>query len=313
MGAVQSLGFRNIRGQYFLTLEEQQMQSWVTQAATMLDTDQPMELLKWLGAPPVMTKWTGERLRQQMSDYGLTLIPEKFTSTIEADVDDLRRDKTGQILARIREMASKAATLPQRVLTPLIEGNGTGYDGDTFFSTSHEVGDSGVHSNDITVSGLTTPDNPTSAGMVSAILQGIQQLYGFKDDRGDPINGEAMSFAVMVPTKYWAATRAALNNTFTSAGVSNTLPNSGVSIMDFVNPRLNGAQAAAGRRIYVFRTDASIRALIWIDEAINDAFKTLGDDSDLGFWRDSVAFGAKRIGQGALGRWELACRVNLAA
>jgi hypothetical protein len=118
---------------------------------------------------------------------------------------------------------------------------------------------------------------------------------------------------VLVPVKYWAVTRAALMNDFVSTGVSNTLRNSGLNISVKPNPRLTGSAATAGRRIYVFRTDAEIRALLWQDENINDAFKTLDENSDQGFWRESVAFGAKRIGQGALGRWELACRVNIAA
>jgi phage major head subunit gpT-like protein len=313
MGTLNQLGFRHIEGKYFFAHEEREKASWASAIASVLTTDQPQEIIKWIGASPVMTKWTGERLRQQLTDFGITLVPDKFTATVEVDIDDYRRDKTGQTVKRVQEMAVKSATLPQRVLTPLLEGNGTGYDGATFFSTTHSVGNSGTHSNDITVSGLGTPDDPTSAGMVSSILKGIQQLYSFNDDRGDPINGEAMSFAVMVPVKYWAATAAAMKNEYTSAGVSNTLVNAGVSISPYVNPRLTGTAAAAGRRIYVFRTDASIRSLIWLDESIDDAFKTLDPSSENGFWRDSIAFGSKRIGQGGLGRWELACRVNLAA
>lgn len=312
-GALSSLGFRNIKGNYFATFTEREQASWVTDVATMLTTDAPYELYKFLGMPPVMSKWTGERKRQQLSDYGIPVVNDKYESTVEVDIDDLRRDKTGQIMARIRDMAAKAATLPQRVLTPLIEGNGTGYDGVAFYATTHSVGSSGTQINDITVSGASTPDVPTTAFMVDAILRGIQQTFLFLDDRGDPINGDAGAFTIMVPVKYWAAATAAIKNDFVTNAVTNTLKNAGLAVKVQVNPRLNGTAAAAGRRIYVFRTDANIRALLWQDEDISDGFKTLDANSDNGFWRDSAAFGAKRIGQGALGRWELSTRVNIAA
>lgn len=310
-GALSSLGFRNVRGQYFFEYQTRGAASWINDAASIFDTDSPYELYKFLGMPPVMSEWTGERKRQQLTDFGLTVVSKKFESTIEVDVDDLRRDKTGQALMRVRDMAAKAATLPERVLTPLLEANGTGYDGVAFFATTHAVGSSGTLSNAITVTGITDPDNPTTAEMVTVILKAVQQAYLFNDDRGDPINEDATRFMVMVPVKYWAATRGALFNEFSSTGASNTLLNAGVTIVPRVNPRLNNTTGTGGRRIYVFRTDANIRALLWQDEVIGDAFKTLGEDSDNGFWRDTVAFGAKRIGQGALGRWELAVRATL--
>lgn len=307
MGALQSLSYRNVRGNYFLALEDRTMKSWVPKIANMVTSDQPLEVYKWLGQAPNMKKWAGERERQKLRDSGLTVVNDKFTATIEADIDDVQMDQTGQLMMRVKDLGAKAATLPDRLFSTLIEANGTAYDGAAFFA-SHSTW--GTVANDISASGTGAPDTPTSAEMSAAVLKSIQTMMGFTDENGDPVNEDAMSFLIMVPVKYWSAAKAALQNDFTSAGVSNTLKNAGVTIEVVANPRLSGAASSAGRRMYTFRTDANIRAMLWQERQLDDAFKTLGAESENGFWKDTVAFGAKRVGQAALGRFELAARTT---
>jgi hypothetical protein len=309
MGQARSLSFRNVKGTYFWALEKRTNASWVNRIATTINTDQPSEILKWLEGAPAMTKFTGERDAKSLKDFGLTIVSDKFTSTLEFDIDDVRRDKTGQINRRVQELGGKAATLPERLLTSLITANPNGFDGAAFFATSHNHG--GTCDNDKSFTTV-APDTPTTAEMSAAILQGVQAMYAVTDDQGEPANEEAMAFEIMVPVKYWAAARGALANVYTSAGVSNTLPSAGLSLTLSVNPRLSGAASASGRRFYIFRTDAPIAPCLWQEETIGDAFKTLGPDSTEAFWKEKVAFGAKRIGQAAMGQFLLAQRNNLA-
>jgi phage major head subunit gpT-like protein len=308
-GALGSIGYRNVVGSYFNRLEETAAASWVASVASMMTSDQPMELYKFLGAAPAPKKWLGERRRQQLTDFGIKVFNDKFEDTIEADIDDLRRDKTGQLSMRISDLAGKVATLPQRVLSEILINNATAYDGVALYSDSHNVGASGGVDN-LLGSSASAPDAPTAAEMQAAILSSIQAILGFKDDSGDPANADARRFVVMVPTKYWQATVAAVGNEFLANGVTNTIKNTGFEIIPVYNPRLTNTAAAAGRRFYTFRADASVRALIWQDEQIADAMKVLGPESDNGFWRDSVAFGAKRLGNGAAGRFELTTRTE---
>ena len=231
---------------------------------------------------------------------------DKFDSTLSFDVDDMRRDKTGQIMRRVAELGMKAGTLEQRLFTALLEGgtaSGTAYEGSAFFANSHAVG---------TVDNLLAPARAgaigevTTAEMVAAILECVQSQMGFVDETGDPMNEFARSFLVMVPTSLWQVGMAALKDVFTSAGVSNSLLNTGLNIEIVVNPRLT----TATDNFYCFRTDAPVKAGIWQEEVLGggEAFKSLGMDSDNAFWRDEVAFGAKRIAQSALGRFELATK-----
>lgn len=299
-GQFSSFSLRNVEGSYFWSLEETQAASWVPLLSNMFTTDQPYEIYKWLGSAPAMAAWRGERKRSGLGDYELTVVSDKYDSTLAFDVDDMRRDKTGQIVRRVSEMGQKAATLPQRLFTTLLEANGTSYDGSNFFANSHNTG---TVDNNLTYAAA-TGTQPTSAEMSGAILEAIQAMYGFLDDSGDPCNEFAQQFMVMVPTNYWQPLVAALKDVFTSAGVSNTLQSAtgmGLSVTPVVNPRLSATD-----KMYTFRTDAPVKCGIWQEEELGgEAFKTLGVDSDNSFWRDEVAFGAKRIGQAALGRFEL--------
>lgn len=309
MGAIKSLSFNNVKGTYYWALEKRTNASWLGRVATTVPSDQPFEVYKWLEGAPAMTKFTGERDSKSLKDFGFTVLNDKFTNTLDFDIDDVRRDKGGQVLRRVAEMAGKAATLPERLMTTLLQANPTSFDEASFFADTHNHG--GVCDNDLPLSAA-APDTPTTAEMSTAILSMITAMYGFTDDQGDPANEEAQSFTLVVPVKYLAAAKGAMLNDFTSAGVSNTLPVSGFNVSLAINPRLLGTAATAGRRMYLFRDDAPVRACLWQEEAISDAFKTLGPDSSEAFWKERIAFGGKRIGQAALGQFLLAARGTFA-
>lgn len=310
-GGLKSLGYRNVQGTYWQSYEDQIGQLWYPRVATTVTTDQAMEVHKWLSSVPNPTKWTGERKPQKLTDFGITVIGEKYELTIPVDVDDLRRDKTGQILANVGDMGARMAALPQELAIAALEANGVAFDGLSLFNASHSVLQSGTQSNEISVTGLANPDAPTSAEMVRAILAMVTQLRMLKNERGQPANPSARKFVLLYPTKYLAAVTAALNDMFTSAGTSNTLVGAGLEITAFDDARFAGGANAAGRKLMLFREDARIRGLIFQDEALPDALKTQDADSEMGFWQDSVAWGSKRICAAAPGQFVLAVRATL--
>tara|TARA_R110000796_G_scaffold229663_1_gene347050 strand:+ start:8441 stop:9373 length:933 start_codon:yes stop_codon:yes gene_type:complete len=302
-----TFSLKNIQGTYFWGLEETQKAGWVDLLANTYKTTQPHEIHKWLGGAPAMKEWRGERVRDKLGDYDLTVISEKFESTLPFELDDWRREKTGQSLLRVREMGQKAGTLEQRLFTSLLNSNSgagpTAYDGSAYFANSHSVGTV----DNISTSNIVAPAAPTNAEMSDAIMLSIQQMMGHVDETGDPMNEFARSFMVMVPTNMWAATIGGIGDTFSAAGVSNTLAGlvaRGLSITPVINPRLSDTA-----KFLTFRTDAPVKAGIWQEEDLGpESFKTLGADSDNAFWRDEIVFGAKRIAQAAMGRYELANR-----
>lgn len=302
MGAAALLSPRNVQGRFFHRLEETERALWVPRIAFLATSDQDAEDYVWLGESPKMREWIGNRQKREPRGYSYTIRNRKFENTLEVSVDDLRRDKTAQLDARIGELAYEAAKLPQQIISDLIIANSTAFDGTAFYSDSRTKGDGSITiDNNISVS-ATTPANPTTEEMQNAILGCIQQMKGFKTDEGEPMNEDAMRFVAMVPTNMWASAVAATKNLYLANGVTNTIPNSGVQIHVQVNPRLTATD-----QIHVFREDADIKAFIWQDE-VPTQIQIVGAGSENEFLRDTHLFGTKRLCNGGYGRPEMAVR-----
>lgn len=315
MGAVQAITYRAALGEYHWPLEKRSEESWVAKIANRITSDQPVEIHKWLASAPGMKKWSGERKAKKLRDEGLTVVNDKFENTITADVDDVEMDKFGFINLKIQELGSLAALLPEELIIKLLEANGTAYDGIAYFGNhTGNGGTTSVINNLLTKTGATTPDDPSNAYMAAAIMASITAIRSAKSEENVPINSGANSFGVLVPTKYLGAAQSAISDAFLAAGQSNPLKASKFSIEVWDDSRLNTTAAAAGRRFYTFRLDAPIKALLWQERDLkNRGFKMLGPDSDGAFWKDEYAWGGKRVGQAALGRFELAARMEVQA
>lgn len=310
MTALGTFSLRSIKGNYFDALQERQAASWASDIAQMTMTDQIHEIYKWLGAAPAPQTFKGERQRKSLRDFDLTVISDKYEATMTFDVSDWNRDKTGQALLRVREMGMKAATLPQRLLTTAIIANGTSYDGSAFFATSHAHGgtvDNALVAGTVPALNVTTAAAPTPAEFEAALMGVIQAMMAYTDSSGDPCNEFATSFLVMVPTNMMRAAVGALGMQLIGQGETNVITVSGLTFKLVVNPRLTSTT-----QFYVSIMDGPVRPAIWQDENIgSEEFKTLGLDSDGSFWRDEIAFGAKRITGVALGRFEYMARATL--
>jgi len=307
MGASATLGRRDIRGMFFKRLEEVATASWVSRLAMMIDSDQSSEILRWLGQVPAMRELIGTRHKREPRPYELTIINRTFEATVEFAVKDMRRDKTGQIRIRISDLAKRAATLPQKVLTETLENNGNAYDGNALFADRSALDTGGQYDNIVDQVAATGTDL-TSDEMVTAIMNCVEAMMGALDDEGEPINEFAQEFAVMVPANYWGALMGALRDDFTAAGVSNTLKAtsaSGFSFLPIANPRLTTATS-----LYVARIDSDVAPLIWQDE-VETELDELGAGSDHEFFNRAHVYGAVREGEGAPGEPGMICRVDV--
>jgi phage major head subunit gpT-like protein len=313
MGA-KSLGTsRAIIGDFYRLLEQDLGNTWVPQLSMLFQSSQESENYKWLGMAPAMREWIGGRQAKGFRENGITIVNKKYESTLEVPVDWLRRDKTGQIMVRIGEQTERANSHWAKLLSQLIiDGESTVcYDGQFFFDTDHSEGDSGTQDNDITYD-VTTTTAPTAGEMESAILKGIQQIIGFKDDQGEPTNENAKSFLVMVPVPFMSAAAAALGATIiidASTSRSNTIQlltgMSGFSVGLAINPRLTWTT-----KIAVFRTDGSVAPFIRQEEE-EITVDAIAEGSEEEFKNDRHLFGIKAIRNVGYGYWSKSCLVTL--
>lgn len=303
---LKGLSSNAIRGEFFKTLEEAQAAAWSSLVAMMLRSNQEIEPYKWLGDAPVLREKASNNTKTTLKASGLNVTNKRFSAILEIDDDDFRRDKTDQIMTRTRDLAKRAAQLPQQVISRLLIANSNAYDGAAFFHASGHVTPNGDTVNNAISYNATSSSTLTVAEGQDVILQAITQILGFKDDVGEPRNEFAQQFLVMCPVGLWTGLLGAVKNDYTSNGASNTIKGSGFGITVVMNPRLTAAD-----KCFVFRTDSDVKAFLWQDEVDPQFDNRTPQNSDEGFKNDVHLYKAQRIGNGAFGRFDQACQVTI--
>ncbi len=297
---------RAIIGRFYRRLEEFAASAWWTKLAMRFASNQEAETYRWLGMVPQVREWKGGRQVRPLRSQGVTIANKVWESTIRVDADEQRRDKTGQVMIRVNEMARRVATHPNKLLTELILGGESqeGYDGQPFFSTTHAEGDSGAQSNAVTFD-AGTPTAPTETEMYGAIVKGLSQILSIRDDQAEPMNESAREFLVMVPMNLLSPTLIALSSrTFNST--DNPLAAAEPFRVSWVaNPRLTWND-----RFAVFRTDGQARPFLFQEE-LPVQIQVLAEGSELEINENQHQYGVKAIHAAGYGFWQDACLVTL--
>lgn len=307
MGA-EVLSSRAVIGMYYEALAADPGMAWLDAVSNYFNSDQASEDYAWIGMPPALREWVGSRQAKGFNDASLTIINKHYEATMDIKLKDLRRDKTGQIQARIAEFVQRGSSHFASLVSTLIANGETGvcYDGQYFFDTDHSEGDSGTQDNDITtdISALPTEVHgvvtaPSKEEMLQAIVKSISQFFAFKDDRGEPINENAKSFHVMVPVGLAAAARSALSST--NVNGPGTFEMDGFTLSLSMNPRLT--TAGWTDKFVTFRTDGSVKALIRQEETEPD-MKMKDETSEYAFDNDAIQIGIDTWRNAGYGRWQ---------
>lgn len=308
---------RAVIGSYFRALAQSDGAGWINLVSNYFQSDQESERYAWLGQSPAMREWVGGRNAKGLNESSFAIRNIHYEATIDILKRNLMRDKSGQAMVRIAELAQRANSHWASLLSTLIAaGAATAcYDGQYFFDTDHSEGSSGTQSNDISVdiselpvatAGTTTA--PSVAEFQLCIAQAIQAIVGFKDNQGEPMNEAARSFLVYVPVSLW---NVALTAVATPAQVAETqtalqgLKGGGFNIDVAVDPR-----SAWTANFAVFRTDSAIKSFIRQEEqGVQLAMKWL--DSEYCFDNDAVQVGVDSWRNVGYGYWQNSCLVTM--
>lgn len=303
-----ALSSRAVIGMYYEALAAAAGAGWIGNVSNYFGSDQAAESYPWLGMPPAMREWVGGRSAKGMSTNLVTITNKHYEATLEIALKDLRRDKTGQIKARLAEFAQRGQSHFASLLSTLIV-NGPStvcYDGQYFFDTDHSEGASGTLDNDITtdISALPVETHgvvtaPSKEEMLQAIIASISQFFTFKDDQGEPINEDAKSFLVMVPVGLMPAASSALSRT--NAQGPGMFSFDGFNVGLAVNPRLTAGGWTD--EFVTFRTDGSIKPLIRQEET-EPQVKMKDESSEFAFDNDAIQIGIDSWRNAGYGRWQ---------
>lgn len=305
---------RAVIGMFYEMLQQGEA-GWVDKLTFSTSSDQDSEKYAWLGQAPTMREMKGGRKAKGLSEQALEIINKEFEATLKVKVKDLRRDKTGQLQVRIGEMADRANAHWARLVSVLINNGASQvcYDGQYFFDTNHSEGDSGAQSNaiDVDISVLAASNHgtiidPSVSEASQAIMLGVQQIYGFKDDTGEPINENARDFLVMVPTNLWKASAGAARNAVIDGGDTNTLVQmDGMNIDVVANPRITDND-----KMRVFRTDGRTKPFIRQEEVpVKVSAKAEGSETE--FDHNEHHYGLYASGNAGFGMWQHGCEITL--
>lgn len=320
MGAAQ-LSSRAIIGEYYRRLEQNPGAGWVDRVSNYFTSNQDSESYKFLGQVPAMREWVGGRQAKGFLQNGIDVTNLHYEATLEVLVKDLRRDKTGQLMARIQDLADRTnAHFAKLLSTLIINGESTAcYDGQFYFDTDHTEGNNTTsQSNDITVtiSGLPvsvggTTTAPSVETMQVAIVRTIQQILSFNDNENEPMNEGAREFLVMVPVPFFQSAAAAVMLTgparaFASQTGLDALRDMGLNIAVATNARLTWTTKFA-----TFRTDSPIKGLIRQEE-MGPSIKAKAEGSEFEFDNDMHQYGVDTWRNVAYGYWQHACLATLA-
>lgn len=271
--------------------------------STRIESNSDSETYKWLGSVPRMREWGTGRVARGLNTESYSVENLKYESTLEVDRDEIADDKTGQIRIRTAEMAARAATHKDYLISQLlINGENTGFesfDGVPFFDNSHVSGSSGTQDNKLFETAADT-EVPTTVEFKAGLKTAIGAMLAFKDDQGDPMSISATGLVCVVPTTMYLTALEAVNATIVS-NTSNVLAGA-ASVIAF--PWLTNLS-----KWYLFKTDGVIRPFIFQDrEAVE--FTALTEDSDEGFRREKFLFGVRARYRMAFGYWQFAVRLD---
>jgi len=217
---------RDVIAGFYPAYEAAMASIWSPMVSIEIPSDREIEEYSWLGQVPVMREWVGGRHEQPLNKYTHSIRNHVYEATLPISVEDLRRDKTGQVRQRANDLGTRTATHWDTLLAPLIVAGeagtlGLGYDGAFFFDVDHN--ESGVNqTNDLTATevpsaNVADPNVPTPTEAANIIMETISHQMSLTDDQGEPINTGAKDVLILVtkPAHLSAFQSATIMTTFT--------------------------------------------------------------------------------------------------
>ena len=304
---MQKITTEGVRGMILARLDTGNAE-WINRVAMRMTSTQAIEDYAWMGTAPALREFIGGRTPAELREVSFSISNKDYEGSITIQSKDMRRDKLGMIQVRVNQLADRANDHPAKLLSTLLLNGASAlcYDKKYFFDTEHEEGESGVQSNKLSIA-IADKDKPTGDEMADSIMEAIMAMYGFKDDRGEPMNQSASEFLVLVPPKYLKAAKLAVKAILGTGGKSATLPTlaDDFTITVTVNPRLSTWTDT----FVVLRTDEAAKPFILQEEDIPDVI-ALGQGSEYEQLNKEQLFGVDWTGNVGFGYWQFAVQVT---
>lgn len=302
---------RGIRGIFFDALENAFDETWASVVGLMIPSDTLVEKHRWLGQTPGMREWVGGLLAKGLLDFEIQIENKDFEATIEINTKDFTLDKTGHVVLRIQDLATRPNNHWEELLVALKIANPTAYDGQAFFSATHVSGLSGTLSNLLTSATLpalnvVTPARPTREEAADILVQAAAHMFTFKDDKGKKANQGARRFLVVAPPTMTPGFNQAIQQQLFVQGGSNRLGGLGWMFDVVAEPELTAATEA-----YFHRIDAPASRPYILQSLEDPTLDIIGMDSEHRKKNNSLLYSAKASRNVGPGEWRQVLKLTL--
>lgn len=187
------------------------------------------EKYSWLGGLPGMREWIGPRRFEQLRAADYTLANKEWESSLEVEKNAVDDDRMGGLRTQMAMLGEEAAYHPDELLFENVVNQAESvacFDGQYFYDTDHEWGDSGTQSNDLTYN-ATDHTAVTAVEFRAAFHQALEALLGFKNDQGKPFIrprvGKLGDLVITVPLSLYKVANQAFDQQKISGGEDNFL------------------------------------------------------------------------------------------
>jgi phage major head subunit gpT-like protein len=307
---------KGILSRFWLALEQEVGSSLPGRLGMNIPSNEEIETYRFLGASPMMREWVGGRLLDRLPEFEYQLRNKHYEASMDFDLDDIRRDKTGQIMLRIQDLARRTTQHLEK-LRHAAEAAGTStdcYDGQYFFDSDHSEGDSGTQTNlitatEVTLANVADADVPTADELAKLFPALVAYMMTYVDGQGEPVNGEARRFLAVLPPNMFAAGIHAVTADRLSSGASNLVEGfmeRGFSIDVACNPRM----ATTSTNFYFYRTDGTFKPYL-IQEEKPVTTSLIGRGSEEEFKNNRWLMGVDAWRAVGYGLWQSALHVTL--
>lgn len=187
-----------VKAEFRRALEGDAGVPWVDAISTpIFDSSSASEKYVDLFDVPAMDVDRGLGAVGELVAKSLSLSNEAYAARLRVPDYLLRRDKTGQVLERIRDLARRVNEHWAKLISDKLdvaESTVHWFSDQFVLDTDHSIGDSGTLDNDLSIdiSALPTSTSgsitdPSEEEAALSMLQGLSQFYTFKDTAGEPI------------------------------------------------------------------------------------------------------------------------------
>lgn len=227
-----------IRGDVMLAHESNLEGAGVRDMALYTTSDGKSETYGMAGNVPKFSPRRGQVNVSTLGVYRISIDNQSFSAAVDVPVEDIEDDNTGQITQKMQGLGVASANLDVASIGTLLKNgdtttNGNAFDDKKFFAASaapHAYGKSGSWINDLVAAdagmaalNVADPDNPTVEECSLIMMAMIGQLKQARDDQGNLINQNAMSFGWVGPANLWSPFNQAIYATNLAGGKTNPL------------------------------------------------------------------------------------------